>query len=159
LNFKHEKPEACEGCKLKGKGLGYVPGTGPPDATVAYIGQGPGEQEAYYGVPFYENAPSGSMLRDWIRRAGGVPSRAWIDNTVRCWLPQGFRMNGRRREPYGNRTPTLAEQRNCWKRHGGPALETINPTWIVPVGAPAQQLLLGLKGERFVGTVHLRKEG
>lgn len=158
-SYAHQRPAGCTGCPAHESGWaqGWVPPAPPseppgPGGLVAFLGQGPGEQEATFGRPFYENAPAGWRLRRWITRAGGRPSLAWIGNVVQCWLPQGFK-GGR---PYGNRAPTKAEVRHCWRAHVLPALRGADPKWLVPVGAPASGWV-GLEGERFVGTVQWKE--
>lgn len=137
------KPPSCDGCPAKEVGRGYVPGHGPRDATYAYIGQGPGEQEAHAGQPFVGKA--GFKAKDQLARASINPHRVWFDNVVRCWLP-------------ANRAPTKKERAFCGKVHLWPTLHTLRPTVIITAGVPAASELLGEEvGERIVGNI-IKKE-
>ncbi|KKL13538.1 hypothetical protein LCGC14_2524720, partial [marine sediment metagenome] len=40
----------------------YVPNIGPLNAKIACIGEGPGEKEERYKIPFHPDAPAGEML-------------------------------------------------------------------------------------------------
>jgi uracil-DNA glycosylase family 4 len=151
------KPPSCSGCPAYSYGLGFVPPIGPKDAPVAFLGQGPGEQEAEYSVPFVEGAPAGWRLTRWIHRGGGLRDRVVLCNVVQCWLPkQRFGKD----QGKGSREPTWKEMAYCWAAHVGPYLEA----WarrgdglrhIVSVGAPATRWMLGQKEggvEKWVGT-------
>lgn len=134
------KPPTCAGCPAAEVGLGYVPGAGPPRATVALVGQGPGIHEAHAGQPFVGD--SGTRLDTWLARAGHSRSQLWIDNVVRCQLPK-------------NRPPKPTEAAHCWAAHGGPALDGRFPTVVVPVGVPAIRTVLSdpEANETYAGTV------
>lgn len=124
------KPEACEGCPAQHVGLGYVPGEGPQEATIALVGQGPGKVEAHVGRPFV--GPSGDKLRNgWLPRASINPHTCYIDNVVRCWLP-------------GDREPTKRERDFCTRTYLYPTLARLpHLRVVVPLGAPAARALLG----------------
>src|SRR6266702_5709153 len=49
---------------------GFVPPEGDGTYGVCIVGEAPGEMEARYGKPFYEQAPAGSCLRRLLSRAG-----------------------------------------------------------------------------------------
>ena len=122
------RPPTCEGCPAHPTSLGWVPPTGPPTATLALVGQGPGREEAYESRPFV--GVSGRLLDRWLSRAGIDRDTIHITNTVWCHLP-------------GNRPPTPAEQTHCWDRHVGPTLHSLpHLRVVVPVGIEAQRLLL-----------------
>jgi uracil-DNA glycosylase family 4 len=152
-NFRpmwHEKPAGCVGCPLEHRGLSFVPPSGPPSARLAIVGQGPGEQEAATGKPFFEQAPAGSILTRWLHRAGIQRSSVWVGNIIQCWLPKG-RRDGRW---FGSIDPPRKAVAHCWRVHVGPALSSLPELQIVvPVGAPARKFLMGDKfGERYCGT-------
>lgn len=140
-----EKPATCRGCPAEHDGKSFVRPIGPPDATLALLGQGPGETEAHNGMPFV--GPSGQRLDSWLRRAGIDRSRCWVGNVVQCWLP-------------GNRAPTDVEINRCRAAHWQPALDALpNLRVIVPIGVPAQRPYYGAQsGERNVGSVTLIRE-
>lgn len=148
------KPPQCDGCPARDRSVGFVPPAGPESATLAIVGQGPGEQEATFDQPFYPLAPSGSMLTRWLSRAGFKRSELLITNSVWCWLP-AKRFNSTSGQ--GNRDPQPQEIAECWKRHLGPLLLRMpNLQRIVPVGTPALRwffsLPAGRAAERYAGT-------
>ena len=125
------KPPTCDGCPAQRVGKGYVPGEGPSTASIALLGQGPGEEEAWTSRPFV--GPSGRTLDWWLVRAGVERHKVWVDNVVRCWLP-------------GNRAPTSAEIAHCRKAHWEPALRAHTQlNTLVPIGVPSGKAILGPK--------------
>ena len=151
------KPSGCIGCPAEKWGLGFVEPEGPEDAPLFLVGQGPGEQEAWNGVPFYHLAPIGERMERWLGRAGISRRHILIGNIVQCWLP--FKKSP---SPQGNREPTLAEMKWCWNAHVGPKvndlLESSSLRVIVPVGIPATRFLHQIpegKGvEKYMGTLN-----
>lgn len=151
------KPGTCSGCPAEKYGLGFVPPSGSSDASMMLIGQGPGEQEAWNGVPFYHLAPIGERMEKWLGRAGISRHHILVGNIVQCWLPAK-----RSPSPTGIREPTQAEMKWCWNAHIGPFLdkknrEKTNLMVIVPVGVPATRFLHGIpasKGaDKYMGTI------
>jgi DNA polymerase len=109
-------------------GRGFVPAIGPLSATLAFVGQGPGEEEAWAGTPFV--GPSGRTLSRWQARAGIDRAECYISNVVWCWLP-------------GNRAPTAGEVAHCKAAHWGPGLQRLPSLRVViPVGIPAAKALV-----------------
>lgn len=140
------RPPSCAGCPAheSGHAVGFVPPTAAPcgEARWIVLGQGPGQQEAHFGEPFWPSAPSGRMLRDWLTEAGIDLRTVAFGNVVQCWLP-ATRMNGDLGK--GSRPPTADEVRHCWRAHVGPWLHrTPHAAHILTVGAPATRFLLGL---------------
>lgn len=120
-------------------GRSYVPGEGSEDAQVAFIGQGPGEREAHTGRPFV--GPSGERFNTWLNRAGFQRTNCWVDNVVRCWLP-------------GDRPAKKVEADFCYNAHVYPALVKLSSCKaIVPVGVPSGKHLMGIGGEKHVGSI------
>jgi len=148
------KPEECRGCPAFEWGVGFVEPTGPVDSVIAFIGQGPGESEAYSNRPFHPNAPSGSRLTSWCYASHFQRCDVMFGNCVQCWLPK-TKVKGSGR---GNRDPILSEIQWCWNAYVGGWLESLgNLEWVIPVGVPAAKFLLGIPwskgGERYAGTV------
>ena len=150
------RPPACHGCPADTYATGFVEPVGPRGSfNVVLVGQGPGEMEAIFSLPFYEHAPAGARLTKWLHRAGIPRSSVWIGNTVWCQLPK-------------NRDPNPEEQHQCWRRHVRPWLERLQDKWkadhpglaigphLVALGGSAAKWLLGLSQdegfERWVGT-------
>src|SRR5690348_3784456 len=69
---------------------GFVPPQGTGSYGVALIGEAPGEQEARFGVPFYENAPAGATLNRLLRRAGLERDGFVISNAVWSRPPNNY---------------------------------------------------------------------
>ena len=135
-----QKPKACKLCPAFSWGIGYVPASGPRNAKLAFIGQGPGKNEGLVGLPFI--GPTGQLLRVDAKIAKIDPKTVYIDNVVRCWLPKG-----KTPEPWGNRTPTVKEIAYCWKTYGLPELIAVDPTCVVAVGVPSASTLLKIKAK------------
>jgi uracil-DNA glycosylase family 4 len=151
-----EKPDSCEGCPAFEWGIGFVPPIGPSNCRIAFVGQGPGESEAYSNVPFHPNAPSGSRLTSWLHLSHFQRCDVGIGNIVQCWLPK-TKVKGSGR---GNRDPLFSEIQWCWNVHVGEWLKSLPELeWVIPVGVPAAKFLLGIPwkkgGERYAGTVTL----
>ncbi len=148
---KYPKPPQCENCSARSWGVGYVPPQGPLDAKLAWVGQGPGDQEARTGVPFFEMAPSGSKATRWMYRAEFSRRDFVITNIVWCWLPE----RRTQVDAWGNRAPTQAEVAFCREAHWRPLLESMpNLHTIVPVGVPALRAFLGPEvGEEAAGAL------
>lgn len=103
--------------------------------------KGPGEDEAYNGVPFIGR--SGRMLDSWIARAGLYRHRLWIDNVVRCWMNAGRDTTG---NPTGNRAPHVAEINHCRTAHWEASLAALsNLRVVVAIGVPAMRALVDRK--------------
>lgn len=131
------KPTSCQGCPAYQLGSGYVPGTGPQDAVLALVGQGPGEVEAHMGTPF--SGPSGFRLDTWLASAKIIRSKIWVDNAVRCWLPD-------------NREPTAQERTYCTTHHLWKQLASLpNLKVVVTVGTTATKAFLPKAGEKTLG--------
>jgi DNA polymerase len=103
-----------------------VNGTGPADADVLFVGEGPGEQEDREGEPFVGR--SGTILDDTLREKGLARADVRITNCVRCRPPE-------------NRDPTGEELGNC-RGYLETEIELVDPDVIVALGkVPSEHLL------------------
>ncbi|WP_135824770.1 uracil-DNA glycosylase [Halorussus ruber] len=103
-----------------------VNGTGPADADVVFVGEGPGEQEDREGEPFVGR--SGTILDDKLRDRGLARQDVRITNCVRCRPPE-------------NRDPTGEELDNCFP-YLESEIEQVDPELIITLGkVPSQHLL------------------
>ena len=75
-----------------------VPGVGPGDARVMFIGEAPGRNEDQQGEPFVGQA--GAYLTELLRGIGLDRSSVFITNIVKC-------------RPPDNRNPKKQEIQNC----------------------------------------------
>lgn len=116
----------CTRCSLsQGRGK-IVFGSGPEDARIMFIGEGPGEQEDRQGLPFV--GPAGKLLDAMLAAVGLRREQVYIANIVKCRPPH-------------NRDPQADEVAAC-----RPFLEAqvkiIAPQAICTLGRPAAQSLL-----------------
>ena len=108
----------CEQCKLHHSRKNSVPGEGPHDAEILFIGEGPGFYENEQGRPFVGQA--GKFLDELLVTAGFSRSSVFITNVVKCRPPE-------------NRDPELDELTAC-SVYLDKQIETINPHVIVTLG-------------------------
>lgn len=110
--------EVCELCKLHFSRKRSVPGEGPHNAEILFIGEGPGFYENEQGRPFVGQA--GKFLDELLAAAGFKRESVFITNVVKCRPPE-------------NRDPELDELTAC-SVYLDKQIETINPHVIVTLG-------------------------
>ncbi|MDA7948467.1 MAG: uracil-DNA glycosylase [Hyphomicrobiaceae bacterium] len=118
-----------EGCPLKATAKNTCFRRGSDDARVMFIGEGPGRDEDLQGIPFVGRA--GQLLDKMLAAISLTEDDVYITNIV-YWRPPG------------NRTPTLQEVQACMpfiERQ----VELLDPDYLVLIGGPASQNLLGTK--------------
>ena len=98
-----------------------VPGVGPTDARVVFIGEGPGRWEDQKGEPFVGDA--GAYLTELLEKIGLDRSEVFITNVVKC-------------RPPDNRNPKTSEMDNC-EPYLERQLALIKPDLIVLLGRVA----------------------
>lgn len=111
--------ERCKVCK-KDKSGKAVPGEGNPDASIVFIGEAPGRQEAMTGRPFVGR--SGKFLREQIRELGFKEEDVFITSPVKYLPDRG--------------TPTKSHTEHG-RIHLTKQLDIINPKIIVLLGKVA----------------------
>lgn len=122
--------KSCTQCRLREDCRQVVFGVGHTKTPLLLVGEGPGEDEDLQGEPFVGRA---GKLLDRILEAAEIKRDAiYITNVVKC-------------RPKGNRTPTVAEIKEClpylyWE------IQLIQPSIIVPLGATAFKGLLDPEG-------------
>jgi DNA polymerase len=119
----------CTRCRLCETRTHTVFGEGDVDASIMFIGEGPGENEDKSGRPFVGRA--GDMLNKWIAAMGLKREQVFIANIVKC-------------RPPGNREPAPDEVATCTP-YLQRQLEIIRPRVIVTLGRPAAQHMLQQK--------------
>ncbi len=108
----------CTDCKLhEGRKLS-VPGEGPPDADLLFIGEGPGFHENEQGRPFVGAA--GNFLEELLGAIGLSREEVFITNVVKC-------------RPPGNRDPQPEELEAC-ERYLERQTQSLDPKVIVTLG-------------------------
>lgn len=108
----------CKNCPLYHSRILAVPGEGPENANVMFIGEGPGFHENQQGRPFVGQA--GKFLDELLSAAGLRRETVFITNVVKC-------------RPPGNRDPQPEELEACSKFLDR-QIEIINPEMIVTLG-------------------------
>lgn len=114
----HEQVRDCTRCPLHAGRTKAVPGAGPVDALIMFIGEAPGFHEDQQGIPFVGAA--GRFLNELLEKAGIDRQRVFITNVIKC-------------RPPGNRDPQLDEVEAC-RDYLDRQIEIINPKVIVTLG-------------------------
>ena len=109
---------ACTKCELHFSRKKSVPGTGPVDAEIMFIGEGPGFHENEQGEPFVGAA--GRFLDELLINVGLNREQVFITNVVKC-------------RPPGNRDPQPGELEAC-DGYLQRQIQAINPKVIVTLG-------------------------
>lgn len=108
----------CQKCPLHHSRKKAVPGAGPANAEVMFIGEGPGFHENEQGLPFVGAA--GKFLDELLAGIGMQRAEVFITNVVKC-------------RPPSNRDPELAELQAC-DDYLERQIQAINPKVIVTLG-------------------------
>lgn len=120
---------ACTACPIRQEARRVVPGAGPVDARLLFVGQNPGIDEDVRGVSFI--GLSGDELASWLLYLGVARDKVIVTNVVKCHTER-------------NRTPRPREIETCqnlWLRR---ELETFTDVQVVvPLGRPALYGLVG----------------
>ena len=120
---------AFEGCALRTTATQLVFADGNPKSRVMFVGEAPGYDEDIVGRPFVGR--SGKLLDRMMVAIDIDRTSSYIANVV-PWRPPG------------NRTPTPQETAICLpfiRRQ----IELADPDFLVCLGGPAMQTLLGIK--------------
>lgn len=113
-----EQVRVCTDCKLHHSRKNAVPGEGPPDADLMFIGEGPGFHENEQGRPFVGAA--GKFLEELLASIDLTREQVFICNVVKC-------------RPPGNRDPQEQEIDACSK-YLDRQIQAVNPKVIVTLG-------------------------
>ena len=119
----------CEACSARQEALRVVPGFGPSDAPIVFLGQNPGEEEDLQGLPFV--GQSGAEFDRWLVALGIDRARVYVTNIVKCHTTN-------------NRLPRAAEIATCtglWLPQEFEALSAAQV--LIPLGKPAVLRILG----------------
>jgi len=141
-----EEISVCTKCILHESRNKSVPGDGPADAEIMFIGEGPGAHENEQGHPFV--GASGKFLDQLLGQADLTRADVFIANVVKCRPPE-------------NRDPLPGELAEC-DHYLQAQIKTIDPSIIVTLGRISMgKFFSGVKisavhgqmqkvGERFV---------
>ncbi len=114
----YEEIAACQRCDLAKGRTHTVPGEGPEDAEIMFIGEAPGFHEDRQGRPFVGAA--GRFLEELLASIGLKREDVYICNVIKC-------------RPPGNRDPLPDEIEAC-KPFLDRQIELIQPKLIVTLG-------------------------
>jgi uracil-DNA glycosylase len=108
----------CKKCELSHSRKNAVPGEGPTNTEIMFIGEGPGFHENEQGRPFVGAA--GTFLNELLAQAGLKREDVWITNVVKC-------------RPPGNRDPLPPELQAC-NEYLERQIAAIQPKIIITLG-------------------------
>jgi DNA polymerase len=109
----------CTKCVLHRSRTHTVPGDGPVNAEIMFIGEGPGFHEDQQGLPFV--GASGKYLEELLAAIGLSRREVFITNVVKCRPPQ-------------NRDPLPGEVEICTKTYLERQIALLNPKIIITLG-------------------------
>ena len=113
-----EETRGCTNCELHHSRKNAVPGDGPPNAEIMFVGEGPGFHENEQGLPFVGAA--GNFLEELLASIDLKRQDVYITNVVKC-------------RPPGNRDPQTEELSACGD-YLERQIQAINPKVIVTLG-------------------------
>ncbi len=119
LNELCQQILTCTQCEVLSKNrTRVVPGEGPENAEIMFIGEGPGWHEDQQGRPFVGQA--GMYLEQLIASINMTREQVYIANVIKCRAPE-------------NRDPLPLEIQNCnhWLQA---QIDLIHPKMIVTLG-------------------------
>ncbi|MFZ5809680.1 MAG: uracil-DNA glycosylase family protein [Chloroflexota bacterium] len=122
-----QEVSACQLCELHFSRKNAVPGEGPANAEIMFIGEGPGFHENEQGRPFVGAA--GKFLDELLAKIGMKREQVFITNVVKC-------------RPPGNRDPKPEEVETCTRHYLERQIQSINPKVIITLGRYSMGLYL-----------------
>lgn len=114
----YKQVAACKDCGLHIGRVRSVPGEGPENAQIMFIGEGPGYNEDQQGRPFVGQA--GMFLESLLKSIGLKRSEVYICNVVKC-------------RPPNNRDP-LPEEITACRKYLDRQISLVRPSMIVTLG-------------------------
>jgi uracil-DNA glycosylase len=118
LTGLNQEIERCQDCELGKHRIRAVPGEGPENATLLFIGEAPGWHEDQQGRPFV--GPAGKYLEELLASIDLKREQVYIANVIKC-------------RPPSNRDPLPGEILACSKWLAR-QIELIHPKMIVTLG-------------------------
>jgi DNA polymerase len=123
LTDLYKEVTGCQACVLSQGRTHAVPGTGPEDAEIMFIGEGPGFHEDRQGQPFVGAA--GKYLDELLETIDLKREDVYITNVVKC-------------RPPGNRDPQPDEIAAC-KPYLDKQIDLVRPRLVVTLGRFSMQ--------------------
>ena len=115
--------QVCQACILSQGRTKAVPGSGPEDAQIMFIGEAPGFHEDRQGEPFVGAA--GKYLEELLEQIDIRREDVYITNVVKC-------------RPPGNRDPQPDEVATC-KAYLDKQIDLLRPRLVVTLGRFSMQ--------------------
>jgi uracil-DNA glycosylase family 4 len=123
LTDLYKEAVVCQKCILAQGRTHAVPGEGPEDADIMFIGEGPGFHEDRQGRPFVGAA--GNYLNELLEKIGLNREQVYITNVVKC-------------RPPGNRDPQPEEIEAC-RPYLDRQIDLIRPRLVITLGRFSMQ--------------------
>jgi len=136
LTELHEKILRCTLCPLCESRSQAVPGDGPENATLLFVGEAPGLNEDLQGKPFVGQA--GNFLNKLLDSIGMAREEVFITNVVKCRPPE-------------NREPAPQEIEAC-RPYLERQIELMKPRMIVTLGRHSLEGFF--PGEKISNALH-----
>ena len=126
--------DRCRECPIGEHATQAVPGEGPKQARVMFVGEQPGDQEDLQGKPFI--GPAGQLFSRALEQLGIERRHVYVTNAVKHFK---FELRGKRRI---HKTPAQQEAAAClhWLES---EIALVDPRAIVALGATAARQLMG----------------
>jgi uracil-DNA glycosylase family 4 len=118
LTELYHEVAVCQDCELAKYRNKVVPGEGPEDADLFFIGEAPGWHEDQQGRPFV--GPAGQFLEQLLASVGLRREEVYIANVIKC-------------RPSQNRDPLPSEIQAC-RKWLDRQIEIIHPRMIITLG-------------------------
>jgi uracil-DNA glycosylase family protein len=134
LKALRDAARSCKGCELYKNATQTVFGEGPPNASIVFVGEQPGDQEDRQGRPFV--GPAGRLLDKALADAQIPRDQVYVSNAVKHFK---FIWRGKRRL---HQKPSIRQVTACrpWLEA---EIEVLRPKLLVCMGATAAQSVLG----------------
>jgi DNA polymerase len=126
---------SCPDCDLSRDRTHAVPGEGPEDAELMFVGEGPGFYEDQQARPFV--GPAGRFLEELLASIGLGRQEVYITNVIKCRAPN-------------NRDPLPVEIQAC-RKYLQRQIELIKPKLVVTLG---RYSLAWFLPKETIGKVH-----
>lgn len=135
------KIKRCRLCLLWKSRRRAVPGEGPANARIMFIGEAPGKEEDKTGLPFI--GMSGKFFNKLLEKNKINRKKCFITSIVKCRPPK-------------NRNPKAAEARICAQEYLVKQITVVNPKIVVLLGNTAKKYVPKdvLRGRKVIFTCH-----
>ena len=143
LNDLYKEITVCRRCALSKTATRAVPGEGPENARIMFIGEGPGFHEDQQGRPFVGAA--GQLLDNLLASIDLKRDQVYITNMVK-------------HRPPNNRDPLPGELTACrpWLDQ---QMETIKPKIVITLGRHSMEMFFPGKSISKIHGTYIRKDG